>query len=262
MSIRIVSCWLALLIAIALLPNLAQAQSSFSEGFDSGFVEAWRQHRTSDGPGFTPAGRQETIDAIDAAEERSAAVRSAEREAWKNAARELREHGNTMYEIAESLRELREAYQALKNDRDVDPNYRPPGAPDIPVSCDGRGECAACYEKAQGEMNDVMVRFEKLRAIYGKNSTYIRKAIAFGDSTSGIHGVAGLAWQNQRKVIEAQQKRLDDAYDNKRPELMDALRESLEGIAQCEEQYFQNPDWYNRFAFMYYQFIDQKYQRQ
>lgn len=74
--------------------------------------------------------------------------------------------------------------------------------------------------------------------------------------------MAGLAWQNQRKVIEAQQKRLDDAYDNKRPELMDALRESLEGIAQCEEQYFQNPDWYNRFAFMYYQFIDQKYQRQ
>lgn len=238
-----------------------RAQSSFGEGFDSGFVRAWQRYRSSDGPGFTPQGRQDTIDAIDAAEEHSESVRSAERQAWKNAAQQLREHGQTMMEIAESLRELKEAYEALGNDRDVDPNFRPPGAPDVPVSCDGRGECADCYEKAQGEMNDVMVRFEKLRAIYGKNSRYISKALAFGDSTSGIHGVAGLAWQNQRKVIEAQQTRLNEAYDNKRPELMDALRESLESIAQCEEEYFQNPDWYNRFAFMYYQFIEDKYQR-
>ncbi|MCD6660399.1 MAG: hypothetical protein LT105_09570, partial [Lentimicrobium sp.] len=86
------------------------------------------------------------------------------------------------------------------------------------------------------------------------------KSIAFGDDVSGIHGVSGIAWQAQRGKIENSVKELQAAYDSKLAELLAKLQQSLMEMAVCEEQ-FGTPDWYDRYGYMYYEFVAEKYKR-
>ena len=166
--------------------------------------------------------------------------------------------------VAISLLEMKDAFQELaKRDLDFDPNIRPAGFPGIPVSCGAsaprgsadevRGDCQQCYQAAQTSLHKAAFTLEKLRLLHKRTKAMVDKAISFGDTTSGIHAVPGLAWQGQRTAIVKSIKKMDDAFDAKKPELMERLKGALEEIAECETKYFSNPDWYDRFGFMYYQ---------
>jgi len=136
----------------------------------------------------------------------------------------------------------------------------PAGAPRVPMFCEGDVSCEACYTDARREFNHVRGVFEQLRTIYQCNRKAIDAAIAFGDSASGVHAVSGLAWQAQRVRIEASVNDLEKAYDDKHAELLGRLHTSMVDIAMCEAQYGE-PDWYDRFGFMYFEFIGDKYRR-
>lgn len=49
--------------------------------------------------------------------------------------------------------------------------------------------------------------------------------------------------------------------DAKYEELVEELRGSLDQIAACEEEVYGEKDWYNRFGFIYYQFMADRYRR-
>jgi len=136
----------------------------------------------------------------------------------------------------------------------------PAGAPRVPMFCEGDAGCEACYADARREFNHVRGVFEQLRTIYQCNKKAIDAAIAFGDSASGVHAVSGLAWQAQRVRIEASVTDLNNAYDAKHTELLGRLHASMIDIAMCEAQYGE-PDWYDRFGFVYFEFIGDKYRR-
>ena len=161
-----------------------------------------------------------------------------------------------------------DAYDTLsKSDKSLDPNYRPAGSPNVPSHCtapDGKGAegCNDCYAAAHRKLNAVRAAFEKLRRVGTTTRAFAAKSIAFGDSVSGVHGVAGLGWQPERAKIEQSLKNFEQAYDAKHAELVGLLEAALRDIGQCELKHFNVPDWYDRYGFIYYTFMADRYRGQ
>jgi hypothetical protein len=168
-----------------------------------------------------------------------------------------------------SIKELLESYTGIGDCMDLP---MPPGMPAIPSFCpdeaegavstvsDSRGDCARCFVEARDEFNKVRYNLEQLRVIYKCTKDFSKKAIAFGDNTSGVHAISGLAWQAEKVKIEGSVKNLENAYDLKYAELIGKLQESLIALAVCEEE-FGIPDWYDRYGYMFYEFVKEKYKR-
>ncbi len=149
----------------------------------------------------------------------------------------------------------------------------PAGSPSIPSICtdivydeDGEpleeqdAECANCFKDARKKFNEQRYLFERLATIYKCTKKFSEAAIAFGDNTSGVHAVAGMAWQAERVKIEKSVKDLQAAYDNKYAELLQSLADSMMELNICEAKYGVE-DWYDRFGYMYFEFMKEKYQR-
>ena len=164
--------------------------------------------------------------------------------------------------IAESARDFGEAFPILHpDDARFQPDYSPPGTPELPISCGERDDCMKCYERAQRELNFVRVQFERLRAIYESTKKMAETAIAFGDSVSGLHGAMGLTWAPERMGIQKSLDQLGQTYDRKYQDLLGSLKKALDEVSKCEAEHFDTPDWYNRFGFMYYEFMAARYSR-
>jgi len=155
-----------------------------------------------------------------------------------------------------------QSYEGLSSsDGQAMPNYNPPGGPQVPIHClqGAGGECQSCYAPAVDGLNTVRARFERLRALRYSTEEFYKASLSFGDDVSSIHGVAGLGWQNERRKIEATWKTFQGSYKAKHQELVAALQKSLKEFEGCESKYFNNPDWYNRFGYIYYSFMESRY---
>ena len=148
-----------------------------------------------------------------------------------------------------------------KEDETLDPDYDPPGQPDLPSLCVGSKECAKCFGEPQDKLQLTRYRFEKLRLIYSSTKNMTERSIAFGDAAASGVGIGGLAWVKERQKIEEAVKNLQSSYDNKYAELIDELYDALQGIGACEEEVFGEQSWYDRFGFMYYEFMAARYLR-
>jgi hypothetical protein len=169
---------------------------------------------------------------------------------------------NTALKAATSGSDFLETFAPLTaEDKGYDPNYNPPGSPQIPSHCAGSNGCGDCYQTAYDELNAVRYRFEKLRRVYQSTKSFTAAALSFGDNAASIHGIAGLAWQTERRKIEQSIKNLDASYDGKYEELVGVLQKAIQHIGQCEAQYYKEPDWYNRYGFIYYSFMADRYRR-
>lgn len=164
-------------------------------------------------------------------------------------------------ETLRNFRDFQDAFEHLNDDdAQYDPDYTPDGMPEVPISCTTE-ECQQCYERSIGRLNFTRVTFEQLRAIYQSTTNMADKAMSFGDSASGVHALSGLSWQYSKRGIEAELAKLGKTYDEKYTGLLGTLRSSLDEMAACEREHFDNPDWYNRFGFIYYTFMEDRYRR-
>jgi len=150
-----------------------------------------------------------------------------------------------------------------KDDVEDDPDLDPNGQPQLPSTCKDNDECAACFKKPYADLQSTRYRFEKLRGLYHHTVTGITDAIAFGDNMASLAGgMASLAWMKEKEGIQESRRNLDTAYDNKYEELVATLKGALDGIAACEEKVFGEEAWYDRYGFIYYQFMADRYRRQ
>ena len=178
--------------------------------------------------------------------------------------------------IYKSAKEIYEGLEALKNGECL-PDYSVDPQAMIPSSCDEvvsggssrkkpaagpENKCANCYEAAYKELNDARRRLERLKCLGLTTKTFVNSKISFGDTVSGGMGggIQGLAWQKARKDILDAYSKFKDAYDLKYRELMDALLDSMMEIDKCEAQNGQK-DWFQRFGFIYVEFMAEKYKR-
>jgi hypothetical protein len=154
------------------------------------------------------------------------------------------------------------AFEVLSpEDQAYDEDYDPPGMPELPLQCAESEKCAACFEPAYARLTAVRIRFEKLRRVYQWTKSYKERAFALGDSTAGIAGLAGLAWVGKRVELEKMYKQFEASVDDKYEELIQELRAALDEIAGCEEEVYGEEGWYNRYGFIYYQFMADRYRR-
>jgi len=174
-----------------------------------------------------------------------------------------------------SAKELYEAQVALGKG-DCAPDFSVNAQAMVPSSCSevlkGRAAssdtprtleptaCAACYEVAYKKLNDVRKRLAKLKCLGNSTKSYVNAALAFGDNVSSVHAIQGLAWQRQRKEISDSYTKFKAAYDAKYKELMTTLVDAMNDVAACEAKNG-NPDWFQRFGFMYVEFMAEKYKR-
>jgi len=165
----------------------------------------------------------------------------------------------------DDVRDMVESHQTLNPDDDAfDPDYSPPGSPQLPTRCldEDDLECLQCYQSAQNELNFLRQTLERLRSIYGATKNYTERAISFGDSMAGLPGGFGIGWPPERRGIEQEFEKLGKTYDKKYRELIGNLEKALREIAECEKQHFNTDDWYNRYGFIYYTFMADRYRRE
>ncbi len=174
-----------------------------------------------------------------------------------------KEVGTELYKQGYNIRDLQKDFEALSpDDKGNDPNF-PPGPSPLPSACaEHPDQCDQCgFESALADLQATRYRLEKLRRVYASTKSFVGRSLAIGDSMAGSAGVGGLAWVDQRLKIEQSFKGVQTAYDNKYTELMASLKKSLESLAKCEEQVYGEKDWYERYGFMYYEFMSSRYQR-
>lgn len=165
---------------------------------------------------------------------------------------------NDAIDVYSSTSDLYDSYTGLGKCMNVG---TPPGQPRVPSFCaDDNGDCGSCFKSAREKFNFTRYQFEKLSAIYNCTKDFSDKAIAFGDNVAGLHTLPGLAWQEQKRNIEASVKELQQAVDKKYGELLKDLNESLMQLNACEAEHG-IADWYDRFGYMYYEFIKINYKR-
>jgi hypothetical protein len=140
--------------------------------------------------------------------------------------------------VISAAQSARDVWQALDDlDAELDGQIGDDGAgPEVPSSCAENAACNECFERAYGEVNFVRNTLVRLRSIAQRTIKLITNAEGFGDSVSGIHGMSGLAWQASKAQIERAREQFN------------------------QTQFLNNPDWYNRYGFMYFNFIKESYQ--
>ena len=168
-------------------------------------------------------------------------------------------HFNTVSDLFSSGHDLYDATVAM------DPNQCVPdlsiGAEHMmPTACQGNGECQTCYTGAYHELAFIRRQLGRLSCLYNNTKEFNRSAIAFGDNASGIHAITGLSWQYARADITAAYESFKHTYDNKYIGMMGSLQKALMDISRCEGQYG-SPDWYQRFGFIYFEMMKEKYKR-
>lgn len=160
------------------------------------------------------------------------------------------------------LEDRRNEWSTIQNfsTGDCSPDFAASSQSMMPSTCVGNQACSECYEKAVGELNFIRRQLGRLSCIYSNTKRFNESAIAFGDNMSGIHAVTGIAWQNARGEIVSAYESFKHTYDNKYTDMMGSLQRALQSIGTCETQYGL-PDWYQRFGFIYFEFMKDKYKR-
>ena len=164
--------------------------------------------------------------------------------------------------LVRNAHELTNDFAALTHFDENCMDLSPASAPAVPASCAGnQSACGKCYDDAIRDLNGMRLNLERLRCYYSAYKRFVDASISFGDSASGIHAVTGLEWQNERAGIVAEYDNLKHAYDEKLQQMLPNLRSALGKVADCEREFFHEPDWYERFGFLYYSFMADRYKR-
>jgi len=147
-------------------------------------------------------------------------------------------------------------------DDQYEPDYKPPGTPELPSLCKNSQQCEGCFKQPYADLQNTRFRFDKLRRLNKVTKDMLRDAISFGDAAANLAGgMAQLAWAKEKTKIHGSEESFNKSYDAKYDELLVTLKDNLLGIAECEEKIFDNEAWYDRFGFFYHQFMAEAYRR-
>jgi len=143
-----------------------------------------------------------------------------------------------------------------ETDKRLEPKYEPPGAPGVPSKCMENKACRPCFTEAYGKVNKTRKALEKVRAHYGYTHRLSTSGIALMQSMGGIGGgAAGLGVLASTNQVNESVDAFDGVVRRKNAELLARLQSELKGVSTCEAKYYKNDDWYDRYGYIYYQFM-------
>ena len=139
--------------------------------------------------------------------------------------------------------------------------YTDSSGPTVPSHCAEGESCSACYTEAVTAINFNRYYIERARCITAANIKMANSAMAFGDSSSGVHGVTGLSWSlGGKPQIEEAVRDLKKTYTDKAAIYLRNLEGSLKKLGRCEAENYGETDWYQRYGWIYHNFMKAKYQ--
>ena len=130
----------------------------------------------------------------------------------------------------------------------------------VPASCSEESECAECFKGVYTRHSYTLQKLARMRCIYLNTKDFVAKSVAFGDNMSGIHAMTGIAWQQERTGILKSLEQLKGTYDKKYGEFMVTVNKELQEIGECEKQVGEE-DWFQKYGFIYFGFLKEKYKR-
>jgi len=164
-------------------------------------------------------------------------------------------------EAAETAAEGASALSDLDRELDHALDQPEPGTPPVPSSCVGREGCAECFGRTYLQLARSRVLLARARALYDATHRFSTAAQAVGNSLAPSTREAAFVWEFQKPRIAESLKAFDQTYDRKIADMLAALRRNLQEIGECEAQFYNNPDWYQRYAFIYFEFMKSRYER-
>ncbi len=136
----------------------------------------------------------------------------------------------------------------------------PPGAPALPSKCMEEANCKKCFDDARAGMDKTRLNLEKVRGIYSYTHKFTTAGIAFMQGVANqAGGVAALGAQAEAFKVNGALDEFDKTVSAKNTELLGKLKVNLQEVAACEAEYYKNDDWFNRYGFTYYQFMQANY---
>ncbi len=174
---------------------------------------------------------------------------------------DLAEHLNDGYQIYEDASDAWSQWDSL-DDREADcgSNYTADAGPSVPSQCGDSVECQQCFGDAVAAIDFNRFYIERARCITAVNVRMANSAMAFGDSSSGVHGVTGLSWSlGGKPQIEQAVGDLKRTYTRKARDYLFEIERSMKKLGQCEAEHFGERDWYQRYGWLYVNFMRSKY---
>lgn len=139
-------------------------------------------------------------------------------------------------------------------------DYNPPGAPGVPSKCMENAKCRPCYTEAYAKVNKTRKALEKVRAHYDYTHRLSADGIALMQSVAATAGgPAGIGAAVETRNVNESVKEFDKVVRNKNAELLARLQGELMEVNTCEATYYGTNDWYDRFGYMYLQFMQANY---
>jgi hypothetical protein len=210
----------------------------------------------------TAAGVEAWYDVVSGEMERRGAVDGAVDEARVNAIEKGLQVTTWGVGTAVAANDLVENWTALdSSEASCGAAYNDAAAPVVPSSCAEDPDCKQCYEEAVREIDFNRFYIERAHCITSAAVKMANSAMAFGDSASGIHGMAGLAWQLDGKPqIQGALDNLRKNYTDKAGQYLKGLERSLRKLGECEAQHYGQKDWFERYGWIYLTFMQSRYQ--
>lgn len=135
------------------------------------------------------------------------------------------------------------------------------GGQEIPSGCAEAGAaCAQCLQHADNAMKFNRRYLHVAWSVTHQTLDMTKKAIALGDSVSGIHSAQGLAWQlaGKPQITEAVDS-LRKTYDAKYRIYINNIEQALNAMNECEQDNRAAADLYQRFSSLYLEFMKARY---
>ena len=157
----------------------------------------------------------------------------------------------------DEMQKMGKNLETLSNDdKRMEPDYKPPGTPDVPSKCLENKACRPCYTEAYGKVNTTRKNLEKVRAKYEFTHRFTAQGIAYMQAAGNAGGgIAAMGAQDQVSKVNESLTGFDEVVRNKNTELLGKLEGNLREVSVCEAKYYKNNDWYDRYGYMYYQFM-------
>jgi hypothetical protein len=191
------------------------------------------------------------------------------KETWKQvqkAQESITKLFETTNNLLDATEKLKQGYEALKtlDKKEVIPDVSSTG-PMMPSSCAGYsnkthvpGGSCDCFAKALDRLNRNRTMLEKLRIKSTNIINFADTWVDFGDAMAGLHPMLEYGWVIQKIGITKEKNLTRSIAIEKHKEIMRAIHESLIALGDCEAK-FGERDWYQKFGFMYYEFLEDKY---
>lgn len=215
--------------------------------------------------------------------------------------RDIDRYAGLLNKVVNLVGSLQRVVELSKRDLDYEPDYAPPGMPQVPSACGylastaaveemesdvhrttrrqeavrrekaadsqrqrleaKRDACKACFTPAYAQLNAVRKKLENNRIVLA-NYTRVMNAIDdAGRGLGGMHGGLGIVYMQRKVEWDQQRQQIAGIYDQRYVALLAELQAALRKIEACEGSVNALESWYDRFGFMYYEFMAARYRR-